>query len=125
MSEEQTYQWVIVEMMGRTKLAGRYSFENGLHRVDVPTDDPAKFHTKMLGNSAIFQIHFCDEDAARLMARQFRPEPIGVWELRKEMKRLHEPAGAGEVIEGGGDDDDAFYDEPPHWQDYDDEEDTF
>ena len=98
--------WAIVEIMGHTKLAGRYSFENGLHRVDVPTDDPEKFHTKLVGGEAIYMVHFCDEAAARMMARQFAPKPIGVYELKAELRRLQAPAAPDEAIEAEYPDDD-------------------
>lgn len=108
MSNNET--WAIVEIMGHNKMAGRYSFENGLHRVDVPTDDLKKFHTKLVGTGSIYMIHFCDEDAARMMARQFAPKPIGTWELKQEMARLQAPARPGEPVEVAGnvssDDDD-------------------
>jgi hypothetical protein len=45
----------------------------------------------MIGSSAIFRLRFVDEAAARLAARSIRPEPIGVWELKKEMLRLAQP----------------------------------
>lgn len=91
--------WVIIELMGHDRTAGRYSFENGLHRVDVPQDD-CGFVTEMIGSSAIFRLRFVDEDAARLAARSIRPQPINPWELRKEMLRLTEPLTPGETLEG-------------------------
>lgn len=98
--DEKVTQWVIIEMMGHRRIAGRYSVENGLHRVDVPNE--TGYITKMLGNAAIYEIHFVDEDAARFAARNFEPNPIGVWEMREELKRLKAPAGPGEPVEGWG-----------------------
>lgn len=89
--------WAIIELMGHDKTAGRYTFQDGLHRIDVPRQD-GSFVTEMIGNSAIFRLRFVDEEAARLAARSIEPQPIGVWELRKELKRLAAPAG--NVIEG-------------------------
>ena len=99
--------WVIVELMGHDRSAGRYKVQDGLHRVDVPQDD-GSFVSELYGNGAIFRIRFVDEAAARLAARQCRPQPFGVWELRREMARLMAPAAPGEAIEpdpdeeGGG-----------------------
>ena len=95
--DEKTDQWVIIEQMGHRKLAGRYSFENGLHRVDVPTE--SGYITKWLGTSAIYEMHAVDEAAARFAARNFEPNPIGVWELQREMRRLQAPAEAEDTIE--------------------------
>jgi len=91
---EQITTWAILELMGHDRTAGRYSFENGLHRVDVPAEDGG-FTTEMIGSSAIFRLRFVDEAAARLAARSIRPEPIGVWELRKEMLRPGQPGTVG------------------------------
>lgn len=96
---EQITTWAILELMGHDRTAGRYSFENGLHRVDVP-DGGGGFTTEMIGSSAIFRLRFVDEDAARLAARSIRPQPISPWELRKEMLRLTEPLTPGETLEG-------------------------
>lgn len=98
---EQKEIWVTVELMGHDKTAGRYSFWNGLHRIDVPQEDgnSNSFLTEAIGNDAIFRIRFVDEDTARLAAKQLRPQPIGVWELRKEMLRLAQPESESEVKE--------------------------
>jgi hypothetical protein len=45
----------------------------------------------MIGEGAIFRIRFVDEEAARFVARSLQPQPIGVWELRQEIKRLAAP----------------------------------
>lgn len=84
--------WATVELMGHDRTAGRYSFVNGLHRIDVPRPD-GSFVTEMLGSGSIFRIRFVDEAAARLAARSLDPQPIGVWELKKELARLNAPAG--------------------------------
>jgi hypothetical protein len=91
--------WAIVELMGHDKTAGRYTFQDGLHRIDVPRQD-GSFVTEMIGNSAIFRLRFVDEAAARMAARSIEPQPIGVWELQKELKRLAAPVQPGETIEG-------------------------
>lgn len=93
--------WAMVELMGHDRTAGRYSFVNGLHRIDVPRED-GSFVTEMLGAGSIFRIRFVDEDAARLAARSLDPQPIGVWELRKELARLSAPATSGETVESRG-----------------------
>jgi hypothetical protein len=98
---ESSAQWAIIEVMGHGKAAGRYCVENGLHRVDIPQED-GSYHTKYYGNGAIFCITMVDEAAARLVAKQLRAteqQPIGVWSLRQELKRLQTPAGPKAVID--------------------------
>ena len=82
--------WAIVELMGHDRTAGRYSYENGLHRIDVPDGDD-DYTTEMIGSNAIFRLRFVSEDAARLAARSVRPQPIGIWDLKREMARLAAP----------------------------------
>lgn len=116
----KTDLWAILELMGHDRTAGRYSFENGLHRVDVP-DESGGFTTEMIGSGAIFRLRFVDEDAARLAAKSVRPQPIGVWELKKELQRLALPETSG-VVEVAGPpfefEDDGF---EPHADDEDDD----
>lgn len=97
--QPKTELWAIVELMGHDKTAGRYTFQDGLHRIDVPRQD-GSFVTEMIGNSAIFRLRFVDEAAARMAARSIEPQPIGVWELQKELKRLAAPVQPGGTIEG-------------------------
>lgn len=95
-------EWVILEAMGHTRIAGRYFNENGLHRVDVPDTskeaDPNRFiRTERYGSGAIFRITTVTEEAARLVAKQcVIPEAIP-WDVRHELKQLAAPA---EVVEG-------------------------
>jgi hypothetical protein len=101
--QPKTELWAIVELMGHDKTAGRYTFQDGLHRIDVPRPD-GSFVTEMIGNGAIFRLRFVDEAAARMAARSIEPQPIGVWELQKELKRLTVPVQSGETIELDPDD---------------------
>jgi hypothetical protein len=86
--------------MGHDKTAGRYCYENGLHRVDVPTE--TGYRTEYIGNGAIFRISMVDEDAARLAAKlihRTHHQPIGVWELKEHVRQLQAPAERGSVID--------------------------
>lgn len=102
MSQENQDKWVILEAMGHQKVGGRYFFENGLHRIDIPDTSPDAppdrfIRTEYYGNPAIFRITPVSEEAARLMAtRNVIPDAIP-WDLRHELKQLVAPQ---EPIEG-------------------------
>ena len=108
-----TTQWVILEAMGHKVVAGRYFFENGLHRVDIPDVSPdagpADFvRTECYGTAGIYCITTVIEEAARLMAQKCQiPEAIP-WDIRRELKQL---AGPAEPIEVAPFDDDPFDDD--------------
>ncbi|WP_164964280.1 hypothetical protein [Rubrivivax sp. JA1026] len=101
-------QWAIVEIFGRTTIAGAISEHTmgseSLLRVDVPevryTDEsyvegklqlvertiPA--HTKLLGVRAIYSIAYVDEAAAILQAHDIKHEPVTPWRLRDALRDL-------------------------------------
>lgn len=77
--EEEEETWAIVELMGRSRVAGRISrdtqFGTGLLMLDVPYLDG--FVRQFVGaESAIFRLTLCEEEVARSyqMDRSFEPD---------------------------------------------------
>jgi hypothetical protein len=100
--------WAVLELYGRTRVAGAIS-EHTLAgatfvRVDVPlvTYRHEEFthgerhvamrsiaaHSRLLGPSAIYGVHLVDEAAAVLAAQTIRHEPLVPWELRNALREL-------------------------------------
>lgn len=89
-------EWVILEAMGHRTAAGRYYFENGLHRIDVPDVSPGAapdsfVRTERYGGASIYCITSVDEATARTVAKQNTiPEAIP-WDVRRELAKLAAP----------------------------------
>lgn len=87
MSDEKTFdQWVVAELMGHVRLAGRLTeeshFGTALGRIDIPTGDgDEEFVTQYFGGASVYRITPVSEEAARQVARQSRPAPIYRLEL--------------------------------------------
>ena len=116
---EQTTEWVIFEAMGHVKVAGRYMFENGLHRIDIPDPaNPEQYRTERFGSGSVYRITSVDELTARYVAKScVIPAAIG-WNAMDYIKQLAAPQ---ETIEGEhGDPLDALME--GHNPDNDDEE---
>lgn len=78
--------WVIAELMGHRKLAGRMSQANvagaPMMRLDVFVGDADKpIATQFYGSGAFYCITPCDEQIARRFAQRHQPEPVTRWEL--------------------------------------------
>lgn len=115
----QNQEWVIFEAMGHVRVAGRYYFENGLHRIDIP--DPAeieRYRTERFGSGSVYRITSVDELTARTVARQCVIPDAIPWDIRRELKQLTAPGETIEQMEGDfgpdvtvqeyGEDDDRF-----------------
>lgn len=81
--ESKAAFWALVELMGRTKIAGEiseYPFASGsLVRVDVPETKEQPAFTRMYGISAIYCITPVDEIVARTLAENLTTRPVTVW----------------------------------------------
>ncbi|MBP6783499.1 MAG: hypothetical protein KA152_06885 [Verrucomicrobiales bacterium] len=101
--EEEEETWAIVELMGRSRVAGRISrdtqFGTGLLMLDVPYCQG--FIRQFLGSEgAIFRITICDEEIARATQEARRLEPdIGLsfrkWqdnEIVRDTKEMLSPS---------------------------------
>ncbi len=85
METEKFEQWMIIEMFGHIRLAGKATEANilgghALLRLDIPSKD-GKFTTQFIGPSAIFRMTPTTEEIARKVAEQSDPEPIHRWEF--------------------------------------------
>jgi hypothetical protein len=94
--------WAIVELMGHVRMAGRVTeeehFGTKLGRIDIPvgykgTDEWDNFATQYFAGSAIYRVTPCDEDVARAVAKQNKPEPVHSWEFpAEEVEEIEQPA---------------------------------
>lgn len=79
-------EWVICELMGHRRLAGRVREVQiagaGFLRLDIPAagDDPGR--TQFLAPGSVYALHPVTEETARAAAVGWRPEPVSRWELR-------------------------------------------
>jgi hypothetical protein len=69
--------WAIVELMGRTVIAGKLSDQviggDSFLRVDIPRKD-GTIYTRLFGKAAIYCINICEEATARTYAaRSYEP----------------------------------------------------
>lgn len=94
--QQNNGEWVILEAMGHRTAAGRYYFENGLHRIDVPDVSPdaapdSFVRTERYGGASIYCITSVDEATARTVAKHNAiPEAIP-WDVRRELAKLAAP----------------------------------
>lgn len=116
-TENKFEAWAIVELMGRTVIAGRLSDQviggDAFLRVDIPRKDGSTY-TRLFGKSAIYCINICEEATARnYAARTYEPlqpytalpAPSPATETAEELAhRLDLPTG-GSARRPDGDDD--------------------
>jgi hypothetical protein len=79
-------QWVILELMGHRKVAGRVTectiAGHGLLCLDIPSDEPGGiFATQFYSPTAVYCITPVSEATARAFARHSRPVPVTLYEL--------------------------------------------
>ncbi|MGP3914348.1 hypothetical protein [Nonomuraea sp. 10N515B] len=78
-------QWVILEILGHRRLAGRVteaSIAGGSFlRIDVPEADGQPAMTQYYAPSSVYALTPTTEEIARRAAALFRPAPVSRWEL--------------------------------------------
>jgi len=78
-------QYAIVELFGRTVIAGKVTEQliatQGFIRVDVPAVNGLEGFTKFYGPGAIYAITPCDEDTCKSAVAGLQRKPIEVWKL--------------------------------------------
>jgi hypothetical protein len=84
--EKQLFsEWAIVELFGRTRIAGLVSEQliagQGFVRVDVPRVQTQSAFTRFIGPSAIYSIIPTTEEIAIAFVRRNVGSPINSWEL--------------------------------------------
>lgn len=78
--------WAIVEIMGRSRIAGKVSEQSvagaQMLRVDVPKTSKREAFTKYYSASAIYSITPTDEETATYAAEHFDEPPVQPYILR-------------------------------------------
>jgi hypothetical protein len=90
-------QWAILEIMGHQRYAGLVS-EQALGgasfvRIDVPAVDGLPPFSKLFGAGSIYCISPCSEEVALAMAKQFRKQPLQIYELPPDLQKRLSFAG--------------------------------
>lgn len=84
MSEQKFDEWVILELMGHRKLAGRVTEQTigsaSFIRIDVPGDN-GEIATQFYNPSAVYAMTPCSEELARAVAENNAPRPVTRYEL--------------------------------------------
>lgn len=86
--------WMVVELMGHVRLAGRVSeeekFGSKMGRVDVPVGDG--FVTQYFGGASVYRLTLVTEEVARSVAKNLtQPVPVSAWELPKAIAGYAHP----------------------------------
>lgn len=78
-------EWVVIELFGRVRYAGRVSEQTiagtGFVRLDVPAVDGRPAETHLYGPAAVYALHPTTEAVATAVAARCRPEPVHRWKL--------------------------------------------
>lgn len=88
-------EWVIVELLGHRKLAGRVREVTlagaGMLRLDVPATDGHGAQTQYIAPGSVYALHPTTEAIAAAAAARFRPAPVQRWELEppKTLDEVH------------------------------------
>lgn len=73
-------EWCVVELMGHRRVAARVTEHtlagHGFLRLDEPDG-----RTQLVSPSSVYALHPTTEEMVRLMAGQWRSEPVSRWEL--------------------------------------------
>ena len=86
MVDQNTFEeWVILELMGHRRLAGKVTDAviggGAFIRIDIPTKDDQKI-TQFYAPGAVYCISPTTKEIATMVAINSEPEPISKWELR-------------------------------------------
>ena len=79
--------WMVLEIMGHRKVAGLVTEEERfgavMCRVDIP-NNAREYTTQYYHASSVFCATPINETDARKLARHWRPEPFGKYDLQRE-----------------------------------------
>ncbi|MGI5288061.1 hypothetical protein ACQEVF_32615 [Nonomuraea polychroma] len=86
MTETTTFdEWVILELMGHRRLAGRVTevtiAGGAFLRIDIPRGDDRPPMTQYYAPGSVYALTPTTEALARRAAALFRPAPVSRWEL--------------------------------------------
>ena len=84
--------WGLLELMGRTRVAGELSEQTiggcAFIRVDVPEVGDIAAHTRYFTSQAIYGMTPMDEATARKLARYLESRPVHAYEIREPAQPL-------------------------------------
>ena len=88
MAEEETFdEWVILELLGHRRVAGRVREVQlagaGFLRLDIPATDGHGPQTQYISPGSVYAMHPTTEAIATAAAAGFRPQPVSRWELER------------------------------------------
>jgi hypothetical protein len=92
-TDDSTFQaWVVLDLFGRQKAAGRASEQKiagkDFLRLDVPAVDGRQARTLWYSPDAVYGIEPVSEETARVVAARHRPpEPVSVWSAREMVRQ--------------------------------------
>ena len=92
---ESFESYAIIELMGRTMLAGKVTVVNlagrGFLRIDVPTVNGLPGFTKFQSPDSIWGLTPVDQETAERAAAGLKAKPIEVWTLHLPERQLPGP----------------------------------
>lgn len=102
---EKFASWGVLELMGHRRLGGfitETTLAGGAFlRIDVPAEKDGETHsTQFYSPGSVYCLTPCTEEAAKLVARMSRPEPVHQWELPQPRVQRTEWDEDEEVVEG-------------------------
>jgi hypothetical protein len=84
MTQEQFEEWVVLELLGHRKLAGRVREAviagGAFLRLDIPRAD-GSWTTQFYSPASVYAMTPTEEDTARAYAARHQPEPVHRYEL--------------------------------------------
>jgi hypothetical protein len=88
MSDGTFDEWVILELMGHRRLAGRVREVQvagaGFLRLDMPATEGHSPQTQYVAPGSVYAMHPTTEEIATAAAANFRPAPVSRWELESK-----------------------------------------
>lgn len=86
---EESPAWMVVELMGHVKLAGKVCevemFGGKMGRIDIPDIEGDGFTTQFFGGQSVYRLTPVTEAVARQVARGNRPAPVNPWDYPKQL----------------------------------------
>lgn len=90
-SAEKLEAWVIVELFGHQRIAGKLTEQQigggNMIRIDVPETKSQPGFTRFLGNAAIYAINPVSEQIARAAAENLNAAPVRAYDIPELAQR--------------------------------------
>lgn len=94
MTEEKFEQWVLLELMGRQRIAGLCTEQtiagHGYLRIDVPETKGNPAFTRLISPNSVYAINPITEEVARAYAENLKVKPIDAWDIQSFMMKVEE-----------------------------------